>query len=79
MHTRPTGPPPTGELRCSPTTVQGEDWITRADMAALMRKSEDTVRRAEKKHQLETRETTPDACGSTSATSCASACSTPAT
>jgi uncharacterized coiled-coil protein SlyX len=38
------------------TTVQGEAWITRADMAALMRKSEDTVRRAEKKHQLETRE-----------------------
>ena len=38
------------------TTVSAEDWITRADMAALMRKSEDTVRSAEKKHQLQTRE-----------------------
>ena len=38
------------------TTIQSEDWITRADMAALMRSSEDTVRRAEKKHQLQTRE-----------------------
>lgn len=37
-------------------TIQVEDWITRADIAALIRKSEDTVRRAEKKHSLETRE-----------------------
>ena len=40
----------------STTTIQAEDWIPRADMAALMNRSEDTVRRAEKKHQLQTRE-----------------------
>ena len=38
------------------TTLQSEDWITRADMAVLIRKSEDTVRRACEKHDLETRE-----------------------
>jgi phage shock protein A len=40
----------------STTIIQAEDWITRADMAALMKRSEDTVRRAEKKHELKTRE-----------------------
>ena len=33
----------------------GEDWIPRADLAALMRKSPDTVRRAVDKHGLDTR------------------------
>ena len=40
----------------STTTIQAADWITRADMAALMKRSEDTVRRAEKKNDLENRE-----------------------
>jgi hypothetical protein len=44
----------------STTTIQAEDWITRADMAALMNRHEDTVRRAERKHELETRKDDAD-------------------
>lgn len=37
-------------------TVQAADWVTREDMAALMRASTDTVRRDCRMHDLETRE-----------------------
>ena len=45
-------------MTTSPTraTVQAEDWVTRADLAALMRRSEDTVRRAVKTQHLQTRD-----------------------
>ncbi|QGN58095.1 hypothetical protein [Nostocoides sp. HKS02] len=39
----------------SPQLPAGQDWVLRADMAALIRKSEDTVRRLVTKHELATR------------------------
>lgn len=39
----------------SPQLPGSQDWIPRADMAALIRKSEDTVRRLVTKHDLTTR------------------------
>lgn len=39
----------------SHTTLTGEDWIPRDDMAVLVHKSVDTVTREIKKHDLATR------------------------
>jgi hypothetical protein len=46
---------PTAAISSSVTT-SAEDWVTREDMAALMRVHPDTVRRACHKNELDTRE-----------------------